>query len=65
MIFCSALKALRTLLFRREFDRHVEVFERLSVIYAAEYLENHTEDPHLCKYSILSELHRSRSEYRV
>ena len=42
-----------TLLFRRELDRHVEVFERLSVIYAAEFLENHTEDPHLCKYSVL------------
>ena len=51
--FCSAHKALRTLLFRCELDRHVEVFERLSVIYAAEFLENHTEDPHLCKYSVL------------
>ena len=31
----------------------LKCLKRLSVIYAAEFLENHTEDPYLRKYSVL------------
>ena len=63
VIFCSAHKALQDVVVWRELDRHVEEFERLSIICAAKFLENHTEDPHFCKYSVLLRYYILFSDY--